>query len=217
MNILTQLLENTSESPISSVDDFKFSMRIYCELAPRIETIKNDLKKANLPVEKMLSAKNFGLALQLQFKIKSPYSEKQFYTLIDQVHSIVSRHNKTVPLNYQSVLKTSSIWVDAVPSGLIEAPGSLVQISPANNTFITLKDIHKKIVCGELNLNNVQLIAGNVLGLLRVKTDKPIVTPRYVHCPWLDIVEKYLQTKDKDVYACQEELMDNDLHQFAEL
>lgn len=84
---------------------------------------------------------------------------------------------------------------------------------------ISLKDIHKKIPRCEkiIFYSAVNKIASNVLGLLNLKQLKHFhVWPRSEKIPqWYEIVTKHFESKN--ILACQEELIDNDLKDYAEL
>jgi|694.fasta_scaffold11334_5 hypothetical protein len=85
---------------------------------------------------------------------------------------------------------------------------------------ISLKDIHKKMPhCKKIIFYNaINKINSNVLGLLKLKELKHItIWPRSQKIPpWYEIVMKHFDA-DKNFIACQRELIEKDLDEYAEL
>jgi hypothetical protein len=88
----------------------------------------------------------------------------------------------------------------------------------------SLKDIHKHVKCSILNIGSAKNVKSNALGILKIKDLSVIyemgakISARPNEQPylWLKIIDQHLHG-DKNVLACQEALIDNDLKDYAEL
>ena len=82
----------------------------------------------------------------------------------------------------------------------------------------TLKNIDKIINCGSIEfINNIEHITGNVLGLLRIPKLEQIFNDSTIEDPlWFNIIDAHIEA-DKDLLDCQEELIANDLKEYAKL
>ena len=85
---------------------------------------------------------------------------------------------------------------------------------------VSLTGINSLIETEVLNIIGLDRICSNVLSLLRINRLKMISNLSEESSNnkanlWYNTVCKFLDSKD--VWACQEELMDNDLHEFAQL
>ena len=93
-----------------------------------------------------------------------------------------------------------------------------VFLTPTNNA--TLSGIDKSIgECGYFEVEDCEKIKGNVLGLInlakrgtRVKLTVKDKIPK-----WVSILNNHLLKKNQNIIACQKELYDNDLDDYAEL
>jgi hypothetical protein len=84
----------------------------------------------------------------------------------------------------------------------------------------SISNLDKVILkCDEFKLNKANMIKGGILSLLKLKMPVNIIGagPFGSNSPrWYSIVNPYLQG-DRNILACQEELIDNGLKDYAEL
>ena len=82
----------------------------------------------------------------------------------------------------------------------------------------TLKDIHKLVKCKRLIINGCGMVTGNVLGIFKMN----LLDVGFIGIPndhsrvWVRIVTEHFQN-DKNIIACQEELFQNGLDEYAKL
>ena len=92
----------------------------------------------------------------------------------------------------------------------------------SNNKLTSLQDIHLLFKGGFISFNidvTNNPIKSHILGLMLIPELKGIIF-KHEKNPKLrlafQIIDKHLKA-DRDVWACQEELLDNDLHEFAQI
>jgi hypothetical protein len=84
-----------------------------------------------------------------------------------------------------------------------------------NKGKLTLTDLHKYCDVETLAFYGLENVTGNVLSILKMKKLKQIQYSGDDKIEWLDIVKKYIDSKD--IIACQEELIEAGLKEFAKL
>ena len=81
----------------------------------------------------------------------------------------------------------------------------------------SLHNIHKRVDCKQLTILDAGDVKSCVLGLLRIKRlEKLELVETGDNIDWVKIINRYLDS-DRDVIECQEELLDNDLEDYARL
>lgn len=105
---------------------------------------------------------------------------------------------------------------EQIPKG-VSTEWKRIMFTGYNSTeTFTLEGIDKQIPKAEAIMlyRAGNVITGNVLGLLKLKSLKTIWNYPSVSIEWLDIINKHFVSKD--IIACQRELIENDLDEYAE-
>ena len=99
---------------------------------------------------------------------------------------------------------------------------NLTRLTAPASGLTTLKDIHKLMSKLEFLQINACPITSNILGLLRLPNLSMLIyqTGEKVSIDFeraCNIVDKYIQDGSRNIVACQKELYDNDLDEYAQL
>jgi hypothetical protein len=99
---------------------------------------------------------------------------------------------------------------------------NLTRLTAPASGLTTLKDIHKLMPNLDFLQINACPITSNILGLLRLPNLKNLIcqTGNTVSTNFeraSTIVKKYIEDGSRNIIACQKELYDNDLDDYAEL
>jgi hypothetical protein len=104
-----------------------------------------------------------------------------------------------------------------IPPFKVEHPNVALNFTVNGGTEVSLHDIHKAINPKDLALyvSTAVKVTGQVLGLLKMTNLQKLDWAMGAEPKWLKIVRKYMESKN--ILACQEELIDNELKDYAEL
>ena len=161
---------------------------------------------------------------------KQKYNDLNFYIEYDEILDELYLHieipvksqsdiDKDYSLDHENIEKnrkvdfTKRTIITEIPSFPIKARTILLQ----PQSEITLQNINKFVDCQFLAISNAKYIKGNVLGILKIKSlSSLIIDDAAANEQWFDILLKHFRN-DKNIIACQKELYDNDLDEYAEL
>jgi hypothetical protein len=159
--------------------------------------------------------KKFKLTFKLAASDKLWISEKSD---MERVRTIVEQWmtTKISFLKYASVkpFDISIFLYNGLPRKKIFAPTVILKIRDK----ITLTNIDKLLQCEKLQIQDPEKITGNVLGVLKIKglTNLSILD-FYRDVSWANLLIKYVHNKTFDIIACQEELIEAGLKDYAKL
>ncbi len=93
-----------------------------------------------------------------------------------------------------------------------------IQVDINFKASASLKNINKIVNCESIHFIDIELITGNVLGLLIIPKLKTIYNENFEQDDtlWFNIMDAHIEG-DKDILDCQEELITNKLKEYAKL
>lgn len=116
---------------------------------------------------------------------------------------------------------------DTIQIDLYQIPSNKIIANTINlncSSILSLKDIHKKIECEVLNLDRIVNIEKDMLGLLLVRAKEIVMhitlsdyRDNSDTIKVIEIINKHLETNNRDVLECQQELIDAGFKHFAKL
>lgn len=151
--------------------------------------------------------------------LKSKANQFKFHGKIMEAVCNTIGENYIDIINNQLFQTYCNIYINYIPTFPVYCEYFRLTITP-NTKFAGLE---KVLDCFQLHLIDLEQYKGGLLSLLKLK---PSISIRLLNFnkrtfpilgkAW-DIIQKHLSSKNRDVIACQEELIDADLKDFAEL
>ena len=162
-------------------------------------------------------AVNFG-AFDINIILNDELISKANY-VSDVIIEILSSLNvKYEPFANKEVLNITIKNGKSLPK--LHSPIEFSNVSLTFDSKISLSGIHKFISssCDHIYLKNLSNVTDSVLGLIKIgKKPRQILLNDFGQLPkWFDIIANYIN-KSSDILACQEELIENGLEQYAQL
>lgn len=109
----------------------------------------------------------------------------------------------------ESIDSGVKVYISEVPSFFVDT--QIIRIKPFKE--ITLTGLDKKINPYTINLSNIDLITGNVLGILKMPRLQYLFYNSSDKTKWCNIIKSYID--DKNILKCQRELIQNGLKDYA--
>jgi len=219
MNILEILSENEnlsgSNHRIELTLDFSCSTNYSNKLLDNREKIIGTIRQKT-GIGKIQLAKDFiELSIDDKNINKLELYQQQVY---DIFHSLVDVENRFTFTEGSEEDQYVEIFLgNKVPKLPIPISYRKIYVTLTENT--SLSGIDKMISSFRyLHIHGCEYATDKVLGIVNLGKKGHTIqlsTSDYKELKWMEIVDKY--TKSKDVFACQEELIDNDLKDYAEL
>jgi len=216
MKISELLLKEESDKRTNT---YELKISIVTHFAPKTVAIKDALVKANLNGLKVKSIDKINQTLRITFIGKLPFSKSNIEQQLTKVTEIIELHNKI-----DDAVKSSEddfhgeIVIDTLPVSPIEWPIIILNNHDKNVSLSGVGDLIKADKVFRIQYTNQ--ISDSVLGLLKIKGKIEFNTKwnnKFKTEEWLSKIIPYIEKGNRDLFACQEELIDNDLKDFADL
>jgi len=216
MKISELLLKEESDKRTNT---YELKISIVTHFAPKTVAIKDALVKANLNGLKVKSIDKINQTLRITFIGKLPFSKSNIEQQLTKVTEIIELHNKI-----DDAVKSSendfhgAIVIDTLPVSPIEWPIIILNNHDKNVSLSGVGDLIKADKVFRIQYTNQ--ISDSVLGLLKIKGKIEFNTKwnnKFKTEEWLSKIIPYIEKGNRDLFACQEELIDNDLKDFADL
>lgn len=151
-----------------------------------------------------------------QFNNIHPLILKEIYNIYKQFPKNIEESDTPIEQIYSEF---TSLTLTVLPTEKINYVGQIVLLNSTN--FESLHNINKFINCSELHIDRAVNVKRNILSIFLLKNVKVYLFYTFTDfkekdVDWINIVTKYLGG-DKDIIACQEELIENGYKEFAKL
>lgn len=151
-----------------------------------------------------------------QFNNIHPLILKEIYNIYKQFPKNIEESDTPIEQIYSEF---TSLTLTVLPTEKINYVGQIVLFNSTN--FESLHHINKFINCSELHIDRAVNVKRNILSIFLLKDVKVYLFYTFTDfkekdVDWINIVTKYLGG-DKDIIACQEELIEHGYKEFAKL
>lgn len=205
-------------------DKYILTVNYITHFVAKADAIKVALSKANLTGLKVKSVKTISNSLDLSIQLEGrlPFDKANLEHQLKRIHEIA---NEITPiddnLTEAKYLPLPAVVIDKLPSSKIEWP--MISLYNDDKKPISFAGISKVVVPTEkFEVAYANQISDSILGLLKMKCRQMVLNNAsgwdrgFETEKWYKIFAKHWNS-DKNVLACQEELIDNELKDFAEI
>jgi len=216
MKISELLLKEESDKRTNT---YELTVIIFTHFSPKTVAIKDALVKANLNSLKVKSIDKINQSLRITFIGKLPFSKSNIEQQLTKVTEIIELHNKI-----DDAVKSSEndfygeIVINTLPVSPIEWPIIILNNHDKNVSLSGVGDLIKADKVFRIAYTNQ--ISDSVLGLLKIKGKIEFNTKwnnKFKTEEWLSKIIPYIEKGNRDIISCQEDMIDADLKDFAEL
>jgi|688.fasta_scaffold06347_17 hypothetical protein len=216
-----KISELLNEATSNRTDTFEIKLSFETHFAPKVIAIRDALIKANLTGVKVKLVDKPSSSNQVRITLngKLPFNKTNIEHQLERVREVVESFNKIDKSPYNEGSSFPIVFIDNMPNSPIEWP--VIYLNSNSNTALSLAGVDKLIKADELfRIEYANMISDSVVGLLKIK-GKLILNNadwgnKFKTVEWVKIITSYRKSENQDIVACQREMIEQDLDEYAE-